>query len=648
MLTQLNFCALIILIIGCNVATGQTNTQETIKNLVKEKTHISLEKVKKSLEVQRLIREAIHEKTRFTQEQIQQALQNKKQNNEVMPSYELHKSHKQQILTNNEVVVSGDGSFESEIHAAINPKDSSNIVVSPISNTIDPLAGLMCPIYYTKDFGKTWKKSNFQTKPKEPTAITIGGGDPMFAFDADGKLYLSWINLYIANFSFDIIYEDMSWAYSTDGGASWTREAGGVIGKTSIVGQNETEFFDKQWMMVDQTNSPYRGNLYAGIFNPSGTDQRIGLRRKDAKSVEFTKTTVRPVGDDYSLNQFTSVDIDGDGGVHLTYLGDKAANKLHPALYHAVSHDGGKTLEPEVKITDLQIQRFSIGQESDSIVGIQASRLYPCPHFIIDKSAKSSFKGNCYMVWTANGVTKKEANGLDIYFSSSSDNGETWDTPKIINDDVKGKQIEQYYPTISVNPKGVVCIAWYDRRNDANNINTDVFMTFSFDGGKNFIKNFVVTQSPTDFSTVGLLNNGFGIGDYNEMISTENYAIPFWGDARNNDGDMNLYAAFVPISSTTDVPDKIIPLSQDYELYDVYPNPSGATTKVGFRLTKPSKVKLEVTDITGKKIATLYEADEKEGEYFTVFDAGTYEIGSYFIKLTTNSGYTVKKLMISR
>ncbi len=634
----LSHCFIIVLILGSTVVSAQTNSQETIQNPVKEKT----------LEVQSRIKEALREKIRFTPEQIKSALESKAQKKEGFPKSEFLKSDNQKVLLGNEIVISDDDSYESEVHAAINPTDSSNIVVSPIRTTKDQFAGIICPIYYTKDFGKTWKKSSFEAKPKDTLILEVGGGDPMYAFDANGKLYFSWMNFYIKGFGFDTVYEDMSWAYSTDGGDSWKRESDGVIGKTVIISSAEKEMFDKPWMIADQTNSPYRGNLYAGIYHPSGTDLRIGLRRKEAKSVEFVQTTVRPVGDDYSFNQFTSVDVDQDGGVHLTFFADKSENKLHPALYHAVSLNGGKTLQSENKIADVQIPPYSQGQELDSIVGIETSRLNPCPHFIIDKSTKSSYKGNCYMVWTANGVTKKEANGLDIYFSRSTDNGETWGSPQIVNDDAKGVKKEQFYASISVNPNGIVCIAWYDRRNDPKNLNTDIFMSFSFDGGKTFNKNFAVSQHSTDFSTVGLLNSGFGIGDYNEILSTESYAIPFWSDARNNNGDLNLYSAFVPITYTTTMADKISSVSDDYELYDATPNPSSSVTKFGFKLVKPSKVKLEITDLTGKTLATLYEANVLEGEYFTMFDSGALPIGTYYCKLTANSGYAAKKLMISR
>ncbi|MBK9246732.1 MAG: exo-alpha-sialidase [Ignavibacteria bacterium] len=625
------------------------NTQRSIKNLIRA----TPEQIFKAQKVQNAIREIIQEKTRFSREEIKKALENSTIDGKYLPKDSLStylpnidlNVKQEQLLINSETIVSDDPSAESELHAAINPTDSSNLIVSPIRSTTNPLEGLSCPIYYSKDFGKTWRKSSFQTRPINPSALIIGGGDPMFAFDAAGKLYMSWINLFIVNFSFDSIYVEMSWAYSLNGGESWSREASGVIGKAALAGANLTEFFDKQWMVVDQTNSPFRGNLYAGLFHPSGSDNRIGLRRKKANSKEFEQKTTRPLDNDYTLNQFTNVDIDLQGGVHLTFFGDKN-NALKPALYHTISTDGGSTLLKEIKIADVQIPRFSGEQVDDSIVGVQASRLYPCPRFVIDKSTVSTYKGNCYMVWTANGVTSKEKNGLDIYFSSSIDNGSTWSTPRIVNDDTKGIQSEQFYPSITVNKNGVICLAWYDRRNDPSNLNTEYYMTFSFDGGKSFIKNFAVSHKPTDFSTVGLLNGGFGVGEYNEILSTENYAIPFWADARNNDGDMNVYSAYVPISSVTEVAETITTLNPKFELYDATPNPSYGSPQFRFRIDTPSQVKLELIDLSGSTTAILFNGIASPGENFITTPVGLLLNGSYRYKLTTDYGYSIKSLII--
>jgi hypothetical protein len=60
-----------------------------------------------------------------------------------------------------EVLVHDDEKAESELHAAMNPTDTNNIIVSPIiqdpSNFLSPID---VPIYYTLDFGQTWNTSN--------------------------------------------------------------------------------------------------------------------------------------------------------------------------------------------------------------------------------------------------------------------------------------------------------------------------------------------------------------------------------------------------------------------------------------------------------------------------------------------------------
>ena len=97
---------------------------------------------------------------------------------------------------------------ESEIHAAINPTDSNNLVVS----AMHVASGLVFPIYYTKDFGQTWKQSTFHPFPYDSRATIAGGGDPVLVYDANGKLYLSWVDLYLLSGSRNNAYEGMYWA----------------------------------------------------------------------------------------------------------------------------------------------------------------------------------------------------------------------------------------------------------------------------------------------------------------------------------------------------------------------------------------------------------------------------------------------------
>jgi len=108
------------------------------------------------------------------------------------------------ILGDRDGVISNEQLPESEIHAAINPKDSSNIIVSFMrQNPIDFTNPLEIPLYYTKDFGKSWKQSSFVCQPHIDGAFISGGGDPIISYDGSGKAYLTWIYTFL---TFDSVY----------------------------------------------------------------------------------------------------------------------------------------------------------------------------------------------------------------------------------------------------------------------------------------------------------------------------------------------------------------------------------------------------------------------------------------------------------
>ncbi|MCB9298149.1 MAG: hypothetical protein H6559_34260 [Lewinellaceae bacterium] len=66
------------------------------------------------------------------------------------------------------------------MHAAINPRDSNNIIIAGMVLDAEALlAPLSFPIYYTKDFGNTWELSEFNgVNDLEPLTFILGGGDP--------------------------------------------------------------------------------------------------------------------------------------------------------------------------------------------------------------------------------------------------------------------------------------------------------------------------------------------------------------------------------------------------------------------------------------------------------------------------------------
>lgn len=602
----------------------------------------------------RIISHIIEEKLRVEPSELQQYIEDLRNNRQRALTTPVEAEEKKgAVLQSNfddRNVLSN--SAEAEIHAAMNPLDSNNMMCSGISQNGGVLS---TPVYYTKDFGKTWKKSTALSQPPKINGATIaGGGDPMFAFDANGTAYISWIHLLLNGFDFEKLPMYMQWASSSDGGVTWKHASNDVIaqGFISYTGSTPATLVDKQWMMCDLSSSPYRNNLYCSLLYAPPGDQRVSLRRKVAASDAFDTTDVRPHDDDYTFNQFTSVDVDNKGWVHMSYVATKPSdpeNSETMRIYHLVSKDGGASFEKENLVSmvhflpqDLQGQ----GNSPEAPVGI--SRVQILPQISCDKHASSPNVGNVYVAWTANGVTEKLPNGLDIYFSRSTDGGQTWSAPIIVNDDEKGKQIEQAYVSMTVNENGVIVLCWYDRRDDPNNLKAHYYMCFSFDGGRSFSKNFAVTSQVTDFSRYVGQANSFGVGEYNQVLATKGYAIPFWGDGRG--GTVRVFTAKVPISSSpTSGVESLNSIDSDINMDAPQPNPADASTRIDYTLQKSMKVRIELCDAKGSLVRLLDESQHNEGKQSITITTSALASGVYYCRVLSATGsIALQKIIVQR
>ncbi|HYH55570.1 MAG TPA: sialidase family protein, partial [Anseongella sp.] len=201
--------------------------------------------------------EYLKEKTRWSREEIEQALKDR-----VVQGGFLDKSAPERGMlsgSNREMLVSNDVNVESEVHAAINPADSNNIIVSPIQQGAVN-NGLLCPVYYTKDFGVTWRRSNFQSIARVDGQIfTFAGGDPIVTFDNNGTAYLFWLSVHYKDFNTNTIYSGIFWAYSTDGGVTWTQAEDNYVALSALSQSSQSgSFYDKEWVAVDGTNTQNR------------------------------------------------------------------------------------------------------------------------------------------------------------------------------------------------------------------------------------------------------------------------------------------------------------------------------------------------------------------------------------------------------
>jgi hypothetical protein len=81
-------------------------------------------------------------------------------------------------------------------------------------------------------------------------------------------------------------------------------------------------------------------------------------------------------------------------------------------------------------------------------------------------------------------------------------------------------------------------------------------------------------------------------------------------------------------------------------LKDIYPNPASAITVIPVITTKSLEVKIEVTDILGRTMKTIFSGEIPIGENNYFIHANEYAAGTYFVNLKTEDKVFVQKLIV--
>ena len=82
-------------------------------------------------------------------------------------------------------------------------------------------------------------------------------------------------------------------------------------------------------------------------------------------------------------------------------------------------------------------------------------------------------------------------------------------------------------------------------------------------------------------------------------------------------------------------------------VFEAYPNPFTNATVIKFNLPDAENITLEVYNITGTKVASLYDnMVERNKEYTVEFNASKLPAALYICKLTTGTGDIYHKRLI--
>lgn len=499
------------------------------------------------------------------------------------------------FLWSQESIVNDGDLPESEFHVVMNPLDTNHIVLASIHGFGNMSNGNDIVIYYSFDAGKTWTKSDYNAVSEGFSA----SGDPVLAFDTKGDLLL--VNL-VGYFTADSVKVDNILSRSQNGGMSWTKVADVV----------NTEFSDKPWISVDSNvNSAQYGNIYI----PS-VDNDINLHVLNSEFEEITKTVI-PNGD-----ALPSVVVKSNGDIFTSTI--ELSNNVN--IYVQKFTDGGENLVFSKRIVSIPDFTFKAPWISN--------RFQPTAYLAIDNSG-GEYDGRIYMGYT--GSEDVDPKYFDIFLMYSDDDGETWTTPSVVNQDNLDKN-QQYYSSLYVNNNGVLIMDWYDRRNysDENKF-TDFYLGISKDGGESF-EELQLNSTYSDFQHVISSSGGFGIGEYHQVIASDHTAYSFWSDGRKNNMDLNIYMAKVSLGDPTAVKE-INTISPEIRIVSVFPNPIKDKLMVDMNLKSKTKLKMEVFSISGALIWNNMMTEYSIGDHSVLIPLDNLTSGSYMLKIIDDNGY---------
>ena len=87
-------------------------------------------------------------------------------------------------------------------------------------------------------------------------------------------------------------------------------------------------------------------------------------------------------------------------------------------------------------------------------------------------------------------------------------------------------------------------------------------------------------------------------------------------------------------------------IPRDYVMYQNFPNPFNPSTNIKFGLPKSGKVTLEIFNILGQKVATMWNGFKPAGFHSLEFDAQDIPSGVYLYRIQAAAFSQVRKMML--
>ena len=335
--------------------------------------------------------------------------------------------------------------------------------------------------------------------------------DPVLLSDAAGNFrYLSLV----PNFYCDL--------WNSDSGGQWWFSVGPAVGG------------DKQWFAIDNTNSTGRGFQYQ-VWSTSGNNYG---GRQFSRSLDGGSNWMDPIHIPNGPSWGT-LDVNSNGDLFIGGVG------LNTGWFWCVRSTDAKN--PNVTPSFDQSTRVDLGGWLAPSSPINPQGLSGQVSLAVDRSGTSTHH-NVYMLASLEpyGAT----NGTDVMFARSTDGGQTFSSPRRINDDAIDPNKWHWFGTLAVAPNGRIDVVWLDTRNAANHTDSQLFYSYSTDGGNSWSLNVPVSDLFDPF--LGYPNQA-KMGDYMTMVSDNEGGHVAYCATLNGEQDV-YYVRVTPAAATASLP----------------------------------------------------------------------------------------------